>query len=80
LANLNPSFKNNVSQQSTAAAPSHTGNSSTQMQAILQKGLRSSSEPAHQPLKKSDSTASFKEGLRQRAAFTVVMKSTMLPK
>ena len=54
----------NASQQSSAAAPSHA-NSSAQMQAILQKGLRSSSEPAHQPLlKKSDSTASFKEGLR----------------
>ena len=50
------------------------------MQNLLNKGLRSSSEPAQPQLKGSDSTASFMENMRQRTAFTVVMKAAVLPK
>jgi len=79
LQNNNPSLNG----QQNSAAPGNYQNpssSNVQMQNVLSKGLRSSSEPAHPPLKHSDSTASFMENIRQRAAFTVVMKATMLPK
>lgn len=35
-----------------------------QMQSLINKGMRSMSEPAQPHLKKSDSTSSFKENLR----------------
>lgn len=50
------------------------------MQSILNKGLRSLSEPPQPQLKQSDSTASFMENIRQRATFTVVMKALNMPK
>lgn len=43
--------------------------------------MRSSSEPAHQPmLKNSESTNSFMENYRQRTVFTFVMKVQNTPK
>ena len=50
------------------------------MQSLLNKGLRSQSEPPQPQLKHSDSAASFMENLRQRATFSVVMKALALPK
>lgn len=62
-----------------AGGPS--GSAASQMQNIINKGLRSQSEPAQQPtLKQSESATSFMENIRQRAAFSVVMKAMMLPK
>ena len=64
--------KGHIRQDSSAA---------DQMYNILNKGLRSTSEPAQpKQLQKSDSTASFKENMRQRVAFTLVMKAALLPK
>jgi len=64
---------------SSVAGPTH-GGATGSITSVINKGARSSSEPPVPQLKQSDSTSSFKENLRQRAAFTVVMKAAMLPK
>ena len=67
-------------QPSSVVPSSGAANAQSQMHNLLNKGLRSSSEPPQPQLKASDSTASFMENLRARATFSVVMRAQMLPK